>query len=125
MAGTGTYLAGFVARPTDPALIWEAPRRTLTHASVVQSIVLACDALGGPFPVTTLRVALGVAVVQYLSRGVERLVADWDEEGGESKEEEEEVSPGSRLVRIGAEEPSNVATDAWTLDAAPTYGYPW
>lgn len=49
----------------------------------------------------------------------------WDEEGGESKEEEEEVSPGSRLVRIGAEEPSNVATDAWTLDAAPTYGYPW
>ena len=53
-----------------------------TKCLLVQSIVLACDALGGPFPVTTLRVALGVAVVQYLSRGVERLVADLGRGGG-------------------------------------------
>lgn len=82
LASTGTYLTGFVARPTDPTLIWEAPRWTLTHASVVQSIVLAGDALGGPFPVTTLRVALGVTVVKYLSGGVERVVADLGGGGG-------------------------------------------
>lgn len=74
LTGSGADLARLVTGPTDATLIRKTSRRTTTDARVVESIIFASDALRRAFPVTALRVALRVAIVEDLSGGVQRTV---------------------------------------------------
>lgn len=65
LSSTGTRFAGLVTRPANTALIREAPWGTSAHTSIVQSVVLAGNALGRSLTVASLRVALGITIMQH------------------------------------------------------------
>lgn len=65
LAGSGARFAGLVARPANATLVGEASRRTPAYTGIIQTVVFAGHTLSGPLSVASLRVALGITIVQY------------------------------------------------------------